>query len=180
MSNKRNMIFVGGIHGVGKTTLCKKMSTELLIEHFSSSELISMFDSRRIKDEKVADDIKDNQNVLLNAVQQFLYKDRNYLIDGHFCLISSDYSIKEIPLNTYESLGIKGIILLYNDEEVILKRLKDRDHKNYSLEFIQYFQQKELSHGNYVADKIKVPIKVVNLSKGEEDIKFFIRGLLNQ
>lgn len=175
--DRKNIIFVGGIHGVGKTTLCKKISSELSIEYFSSSELISKLDSQRVNDDKIAHDIKDNQNILLDAVQQFLYKDRIYLLDGHFCLIDSEHSIKQIPLNTYESLGIKEIILLCNDEEIILKRLKDRDNKEYSLEFIEKFQQNEIDYAQYVANKIRVPITTIDLSKEENDIENIIRDL---
>lgn len=35
-----NIIFIAGIHGVGKSTLCKKLSSRYNIEHYSASELI--------------------------------------------------------------------------------------------------------------------------------------------
>lgn len=38
---KRQIIFVGGIHGVGKTTLCKKIESRYNMEHFSASNLIA-------------------------------------------------------------------------------------------------------------------------------------------
>ena len=100
-----------------------------------------------------------------------------YLLDGHFCLIDSHYSIKEVPINTYESLGIKEII--FNDEEIILKKLKSRDNKDYSLEFIKRLQQNEISYGKYIADKIKVPIRIIDLSRGEADVESIIKDISN-
>lgn len=173
-----NIIFIGGIHGVGKTTLCKKISAELPIEHFSSSELISMLDSQKIRNDKIAEDIKGNQNLLLDAVEHFLHDSKVYLLDGHFCLIDGDYSIKKIPIKTFESLGIKGIIILSDDEEKILERLKGRDNRNYSLEFIRDFQENEITYGKYVADKIKVPLRTINISKEKWDITFIAKELL--
>ena len=164
MECKRDIIFVGGIHGVGKTTFCKKIAKNSKLEHFSSSELISMLDYQRIKKDKKVIDIKDNQNILLDAVEYFLDKDKSYLLDGHFCLIDKDNNIKEIPASVYQSLGVKEIIVLSDYESKILERLKARDDRDYSLEFLHKFQEKEISSAKCVAKKIKVPIKVVNLS----------------
>lgn len=111
MEIKKNIIFVGGIHGVGKTTICNNLSNELSIEHYSSSNLISMLDSERIKQDKRVEDIQDNQNMLLEAIKYFLDKDTFYLLDGHFCLINSDNIIQKVPVKVFELLGIKGIIL---------------------------------------------------------------------
>lgn len=83
-------------------------------------QLIAMLDSKKINSDKTTDNISNNQNLLLKVVQKFLNYDKNYLLDGHFCLIDRNYLIKEIPINTYMSLGIKEILLLTNDEEVIV------------------------------------------------------------
>lgn len=178
MNSRNNIIFVGGIHGVGKTTLCENVSNELSIEHLSSSNLISKLDFERINKDKRVWDIKDNQNILLEAIKLFLEEDKDYLLDGHFCLIDSDNYIREIPETVFEALGILAIIILTNNENIILERLKLRDDNDYSLEFIQVFQEKEIAYGKYVANKIKVPIKVIDISKEEVDIASSIKELL--
>jgi adenylate kinase len=178
MKTKKNIIFVGGIHGVGKTTLCKKISKELSIDHFSSSDLISMLDLRRVKQDKKVDNIRDNQNMLLESVKCFLDNDKVYLLDGHFSLIDSDNFIQEIPIEVFELLGIRGIIILFDYEEKILERLKGRDNRDYSLQFIRNFQEKEISYAKQVAEKIKVPIRIIDISKEESDITFSVKKLL--
>lgn len=180
MKDKKNIIFVGGIHGVGKTTFCNNLSKELSLEHFSSSTLISMLDSQRIKQNKRVDDIKNNQSILLEAVNYFLNSDRVYLLDGHFCLIDGNSCIQKIPISVFELLGIKGIILLFDCEEKILKKFKKRDARDYSLEFIKKFQEEEMLYAKYVAKKIKVPLRVINISKKEEDKISIVRELLDQ
>lgn len=178
MGTKKNIIFVGGIHGVGKTTICDKLSNELSIEHYSSSDLISMLDSQRIKQDKRVENIQDNQNMLLEAVKCFLDKDKAYLLDGHFCLMDNDHSIQQVPIKVFELLGIKGIVVISDYESKILERLKNRDNRDYSLEFIKRFQEKEICYANQVAEQIKVPLKIVNMSNEESDMIFRVKGLL--
>lgn len=178
MKINKNIIFVGGIHGVGKTTLCKKISKELSIDQFSSSDLIFMLDSRKIKQDKRVNNIRNNQKMLLESMKYFLDDDKVYLLDGHFSLIDSDNSIREIPIEVFELLGIRGIIILFDCEEKILERLKDRDNRDYSLEFIRNFQEKEISYAKQVAEKIKVPIRIINVSREGLDITSSVKKLL--
>lgn len=176
---KKNIIFVGGIHGVGKTTICKKLSDELLIDHFSASDLISLLDSQKVKKDKRVENIQDNQSVLLEAVEHFLDKNKVCLLDGHFCLVNKDYSIQEVPIRIFEMLGIRKIILISDYEKEILDRLKMRDGRDYSLKFIKEFQQKEICYANYIAKHIEAPIKVINISNESVDAIKSIKKFLN-
>jgi len=36
----KEIIFIGGIHGVGKGTLCKRIASDLNIIHLSASEVL--------------------------------------------------------------------------------------------------------------------------------------------
>lgn len=168
---ENNIIFVGGIHGVGKTTFCQEISRNLSIEHFSSSQLISLFKPEAVRKEKDVHCIESNQDILLKAINNFLCKDKVYLLDGHFCLIDGKQHISEILIETFQLLAIKHIVILTANEEKILERLKIRDNVEYSLDFIRHFQQSEVNYGKYVSEKIKVPIKIIdNTSK---DINIF-------
>lgn len=179
MKTIKNIIFIGGIHGVGKTTICNKLSKELSIKHYSSSNLIARLDSQRIKKDKRANNILDNQDILLRAIELFLDEDKTYLLDGHFCLIDRKHSIQEVPTMVFEKMGIKGIVVISDYEIKILERLKSRDGKDYSMEFINRFQEKEIYHANYVAEQIKVPVKIINLSNKEKYIFSSVKELVN-
>lgn len=173
-----NIIFVGGIHGVGKTTICNDLSNKLSIEHYSSSSLISMLDSKRIKQDKIVEDIHDNQKMLLEAIDYFLDEDKAYLLDGHFCLIDKNNSIQKVPVEVFESLAIRGIIIISEQEHKILKRLKVRDNEDYSLDYIKEFQEKEIYYAKQIARQIKVPIKIINISKDKSAIISSVKELL--
>jgi adenylate kinase len=50
----KNIFFIGGIHGVGKSTICQQVCREMNIEYLSASELL--------KWGEINDDVK-NKNV---------------------------------------------------------------------------------------------------------------------
>ena len=68
-----SVFFVCGIHGAGKTTLCKKLSINLGIPFFSSSDLIRDFSKDAISDlrwDKRVKNVANNQQILVSAVQK--------------------------------------------------------------------------------------------------------------
>ena len=64
-----NIHFFGGIHGVGKTFLCKRLSSQLSIKHFSAGELIN----QGIQKNKEVKSINSNQNVIINSMILIYY-----------------------------------------------------------------------------------------------------------
>ena len=52
-----NMIFVGGIHGVGKTSFCKKISKAYSLEFYSASALISEIKKEQFSKNKMVEHI---------------------------------------------------------------------------------------------------------------------------
>lgn len=158
----RNIIFVGGIHGVGKTTLCKMISEELFLKHYSSSELISNLKNENLDKNKKVSNVIENQNILLESINKYFDNSQYNLLDGHFCLLDSAGNITKVPLETFESLRLKFIIILVDEEEEILKRLVNRDTRYYSLDFIKEFQHKEVHYAQEIAEHLKVSFKIIN------------------
>ena len=66
------IIFIAGIHGVGKTTLCNIVKEKLNINTFSSSALIQKVNKQKSFINKHADDVKENQDILLQAIHQYI------------------------------------------------------------------------------------------------------------
>lgn len=170
--NKNNIIFVGGIHGVGKTTLCKYLSDELDICHYSSSDLISKLNSERVRNDKTVDDVEGNQNVLLEAMKLFLNQDVDYILDGHFCLLQKDHKFEKVPLKTFQNLNIKTIVVLIDDYKEIIKRIELRDGKKYSKEFISEFQRAEVENAKYICSELNLECKIVKLNEKKELVEF--------
>lgn len=174
----RKIIFVGGIHGVGKTTLCKKVSEELTIKHYSASNLIFNLKSENTIKDKQVSDVRKNQDDLLSAVNKYFNNKEYYLLDGHFCLLNNKWDITKVPLDTFKDLGIRVIIVLVDDESEVLKRLLSRDAKNYSIDLIKKFQEMEISYAQEIAKCIGVKCKIFNASCDDTEILSFIKAIL--
>lgn len=78
------VIFVSGVYGVGKTTICNLLSNELSIPSFSSSELISKHNGEEYGVNKFVEDKDKNQLILIKAVNEILEAKPKFLLNGHF------------------------------------------------------------------------------------------------
>ena len=67
---KKGIIFVAGTYGVGKSTLCDKLSKKLNIPSYSSGDLISEINGEIYGANKVVKDKTANQNILISAVKR--------------------------------------------------------------------------------------------------------------
>ena len=174
-----NIIFIAGIHGVGKTTLCKNISKKLSIQHYSASELIRKLNSDKIRKDKIVKDVQNNQNVLLEAINKYLNNNQYYLLDGHFCLINRETEIEKVSIDVFKSIPIKEIIVLADEVENIAKKLTNRDTQEYSIDFIDKFQKKEITYAKFVAKQIGVGCNIFNLSYDNEKILEYISEVIN-
>ena len=81
---KKRILFVAGVYGVGKTTLCDILSEKYLISSYSSSELISKCNHEEYGKNKYVTNSNRNQEILVNQVNKI--KDESFILNGHFCL----------------------------------------------------------------------------------------------
>lgn len=180
MNNDYNkkIVFVGGIHGVGKTTLCKKISNELALEHYSSSELISKLKAKNISKDKKVNDISGNQNILLQSVNKYLSEEKLYLLDGHFCLLDSYGCVTKIPFDTFKHLCLEAIIVLVDDESKISERLMGRDTRLYPISLVKQFQTDEIQYAKEVAEYLNIKYKIINVSTDFNEALLFIKNIM--
>lgn len=121
------MIFISGVHGVGKSYFCNMVKAETGIESYSASTLITQKKHSDFSKDKLIPDIDDNQQYLLQAVNELKASEQNFILDGHFCLLNAAGEITRIPYDTFTSLKPDAITLLMEKSEVIVARRKDRD-----------------------------------------------------
>lgn len=159
----KNIFFIGGIHGVGKTTLCDYISKKYNISHFSASTLISNYKKTPFKSLFI-ESIGENQHILIKMITALFDKNKNYLLDGHFYLLNKNKQPEKIPKETYINLNIKKILVLTEDINIIFNRLKSRNNYIYSLSMLQDLQNKELHYSQEIASILNIPHKSINLS----------------
>lgn len=64
------MIFISGVHGVGKSYFCDMVKAATGIESYSASTLITQKKHSGFAKDKLIPDIDDNQQYLLQAVNE--------------------------------------------------------------------------------------------------------------
>lgn len=177
---KRRIIFIGGIHGVGKSTFCQSLASAIKAKHFSASELIMMAKKEDFSQNKRVNNIDGNQDILIHAINEHLNDDVTYLIDGHFCLINEAGEIRKVPDQTYRSMSPIAVLVLHDEPHSIHKRLSHRDNKSYALDFIRKFQDQELSYSKQVADNLNIPYYSCNPFTSQHNIYDFVVNVLGK
>ena len=108
----RKIIFIGGIHGVGKSTVCTKISDSLKIKSYSASSLIKSVSGLTFPSDKKIKGINKNQDLLITAVDKYIDPNIYCLLDGHFCLLDQNGEITDIPIATFTNLSPSAILVL--------------------------------------------------------------------
>lgn len=162
------MIFISGVHGVGKTYFCNQVSRELGIKSYTASELIEIEKHTRFNNDKLALDIDDNQQYLTKAINRLRLVNEEFMLDGHFCLLDEVGQIKRIPKDTFISLRPDVIVLLMEEPEIIASRRKRRDNVAVTVNSIETFQNEEKEYAKYVSELLGINLFI---SKGADDTK---------
>lgn len=150
------IIFVAGVHGVGKTTYCKKKSAIDKIPHYSASELIKRYVTLNGKN---TEKIKRNQDILYFAIEEL--KEEVIYLDGHFVLFNKEGNPEKIPKYIFKKLNIISIVLLYGDSKEIFIRLSERDLVSYSFEKLEKLQKVEIEYAKELSKELKILLKTI-------------------
>lgn len=156
-----SLIFVGGIHGIGKTTICLKVFAPFGYHCMTASSLISAY-GRRIDKNKRVDDIFDNQLALIEQLALEKKKHCRLLIDGHFTLINSLGQIEPIDHSVFQRINPTQLILIKGNPKETAKRLAIRDGKEWNPAFIEEFQQEEEKYAKFISKKLKKNLLIID------------------
>lgn len=165
------MIFLSGIHGVGKTYFCNLIKEELNIKSYSASQLITTKRNKGFTSDKLVSDIDDNQLLLLKAIDELRKNDEEFILDGHLCLLNTYREITRIPYNTFRLLKPDSIILLTEKPDIIAERRFKRDDIRQNICEIKEFQDAEILYAKEISRSLGIPLQV---SKGANDLRHII------
>ena len=118
------IIFIGGIHGSGKGTVCNKIISEFNITHLTASEVLKWTEIKK-QNEKVVENIIETQEKLIYNLNKIIKKDTYYLLDGHYCLINKNKEPEKIPLEFFKKIAPKKLILVVAPTTEIKIRLEN-------------------------------------------------------
>lgn len=112
-------IFIAGVYGTGKSTLCSALSKRLGIPAFSAGDLISAFNGEQYGANKAVADKNNNQVLLTERLQELNRENERIILAGHFCIFNCTNGVEVLPEPVYPALKISRIILLEVDVQKI-------------------------------------------------------------
>lgn len=139
------IVFVSGVHGVGKSTLCGKLSETFGWTHYSCSDLIKQ-NSDYIESSKLVSSADKNQQALLRGLSQLT--EEVVLLDGHFCLLDKREQVIELKFDVFDAISPSAILFVTCEEATIHQRLKKRGGHVLDLEKIIELQKHEAERSN--------------------------------
>jgi adenylate kinase len=155
----RQVIFIGGIHGVGKGTICRELERHFLIETVSASELLKWSEVSKVPGNKAVQNISDTQERLISGFNQL--KGSNYIIDGHFTLFDKDFNVIIVPDEVFQRIKPIHMCIIIDEPKEVAQRLLKRDGIIYDLNKLKDMQLMELDHAKYLSERMNTPLTII-------------------
>lgn len=175
-----NIAFIGGIHGVGKSTVCQSICRELDLEYLSASEVLKWKEINEDAKNKKVQNIPDTQNRLINGLINTIQNNKRYLLNGHYCLLNANNEIINIPLDTFTQINPFSLNLIVGDISEIKKRLDRRDNKSYDCELLEHLQNEEISYAKQLSKTLGVTLNIGTQNEYSELIISLYKALKNE
>lgn len=158
-----SVIFLAGVHGVGKGFLGAPVARTLGVDHFTASQLIREEKGHSTwgTDKRVSD-FDDNQLALIQAVKKRSGTGKDMLLDGHFVLRAMSGELVPLAKEVFAELQFSAVILLTDDVEVIVGRLLSRDGVVVNPETVNELSASESAHASNVCQTLQVPLVVLH------------------
>lgn len=164
------MILLIGIHGSGKTSFANNLKLKYGIEYFTASSLINEKKVLMYAGNKRIKDIDNNQEILIESVDNKKRYYKNFILDGHCCLINEQGNIERIKEDYIKRLNPSRIIIIYDDIENIQNRLQKRDDVNENFDLLEILSAEERAYAAELGKKMKIPVNEIKFSYNLEDM----------
>lgn len=172
-----NTIFMSGIHGVGKTTICIELQKSLNLSFYSASQIINNVKNEVQPINKKIKNIDSNQDALILGLQKVNKLGKPFILDGHFCLFDAEQNVTNIPEKTFLDINPMVIILIVDNVEEIFSRVQKRDNNTISLQALNELQINEINYAKEISKKLDVELFIHDASRDISYLVDFIRNL---
>lgn len=170
MNRDGSTIFIAGIYGVGKSTICIKLFEQTNIPYFSAGDLISEINGEKYGANKSVNDKDDNQIILAKKVHELNEKHGKIILAGHFCIFNKTNNIEILPESVYFNLNISQIILLEADATIVENHLNIRDNKSYSKDSLIQLIERERLQSKNISHKLNCSLSIYKMTFSDIDI----------
>ena len=164
IDNKRPLqprFFIGGIHGVGKSTFTKKVAAEMGLPFYSASQIISDAAASNKTKLVIADEVLSNQESLIVGLHEAGWFRNGGVLDGHFVLRTGSADSSVIPVGVFARLELDAMLVLTAKPSHIVERLEARDGVQWDLRVVEEMQEQEISHAKQVAKKLDISLSII-------------------
>lgn len=160
MKARSNLVVLGGIHGVGKSTFAYDLASGLGGVTMSASQLIREARSGKVTwtMEKCVSDIEENQRLLVAAVARRVRNGKPLVLDGHYVLKNAEGEIERIAVAVFKALEPRLLVVLTDRLESIAARLAQRDGVSHSTRALEAMQACEVAHARYIGKELAVEV----------------------
>lgn len=150
-----NLVMVGGVPGVGKSTLCEQLSGAIReLCHLTASAFLS-------------DELEHDQISLAVTLREFADRRcQTAMVDGHFVVGG-----KRVPIEAFRILHPVGVIVVYGQLQSILgwrQQDKRRQRKLETESEVRLAQEAEIAWAQSVAQSERIPFALVESSAPHE------------
>lgn len=158
------MILVCGIHGSGKDQYSTILKLKKNMNTYTASQLINQtLPLGQYKTKKI-DQIDTRQYILLDAIKEILYHEKNFILNAHLCLINKNGEVERISSDIFRNMPITEIHLVECSAREIGQRIYRRDEISWDTIFIQSFLEEEKRYAIELSQLLKVPLSIINTS----------------
>lgn len=174
-----HVIFIAGIHGVGKSTLCKSVIDPMGVKHLTASEIIKKYRQVQIENKtKYAANIDENQITLIEGLHQESIDEAVIVLDGHFALLNEQGDIIAIDTTIFSQLSLSAIALIIDEPAKIEERLLSRDGKGYGVNHLSKMQDVEFQQAKEVAHALDIPLLTIDFRTEDDPSSILAKFLL--
>lgn len=166
---KNKLIFLGGVHGTGKTTYSNEILSAYGYNCVSASELIRQYKGE-VNINKTVSKIEDNQMILLSAIKKYQKENYKVVIDGHFCIINAKGLPENISIEVFKEMKPELLLLAEIPSEQLQKNLNKREEMRISVSLNDFVLQ-EHKQADLVSKEIGIPMKVINTFNTKKSLK---------
>ena len=173
------LAIVGGIHGAGKSSLCRRLALVIGAEWVSAGAALGSAKSPKLRQEKAVTNVEGNQRAIFRALASTLAGiEKPVLLDAHFVLWSGSNRVERIPIDYFRALNPVALLIVDTPIGDIKSRLKIRDSKEYSHDELDHLRRAEISHGRAVSRALDIPLEILPRSDAIETAREFLAILL--
>ena len=171
-----SLVFLGGAHGTGKSSLAAALGARLSVKVLSASQLIREEGVQPSTPDKRVGDVDGNQERLLRALARHRALHAKILLDGHYCVRSSTGHTVAITCEVFRRIAPAALLLLVDEPLAIAKRLVERDTLQHELADLTAHNDCEQEAALVVSTDLGIRLHVLHAPPSVEEACAFLQS----